>query len=213
MSAVVNAVYLGVGAPAKGPLGPNVFGANLDLVEYAKNIERAKQLLADAGFPNGFTTTIWTNENQARVDIAEIVQEQLAAVGIEVKIEVVEWTKYLADTAAGLHDMFILGWTTVTADADYGLFALFHSSAKGTAGNRTFYGNDRVDELLNIGRTTVDANARLAAYKEAQQIIRDDAPWIFTWTGENIAGTRANVVGFVQHPAGHHKLVDVSFTK
>ncbi len=212
MTAVVNAVYLGVGAPAKGPLGPNVFGANLDLVEYAKDVTKAKQLLTDAGFPNGFTTTIWTNENQARVDIAEIVQEQLAAVGIVVTIEVVEWSKYLADTAAGAHDMFILGWTTVTADADYGLFALFHSSAKGTAGNRTFYGNDRVDELLNIGRTTIDAAARAAAYKEAQQIIRDDAPWIFTWTGENIAGTRANVVGFVQHPAGHHKLVDVTFT-
>ncbi|HBS91153.1 MAG TPA: glutathione ABC transporter substrate-binding protein, partial [Erysipelotrichaceae bacterium] len=151
------------------------------------------------------------NENQQRMDIAEIVQDQLAEVGIVVTIEIVEWTKYLADTAAGEHDMFILGWTTVTADADYGLYALFHSSAKGTAGNRTFYGNDEVDRLLDLGRTTADQNARLAAYREAQEIIRDDAPWIFTWTGENLAGTHKSVRGFVQHPAGHHQLATVSF--
>ncbi len=211
MEAVVNLVYRGVGAPAKGPLGPNVFGANLDLEAYNKNIEEAKALLAEAGFPNGFTTTLWTNENQQRMDIAEIVQDQLAEVGIVVTIEIVEWTKYLADTAAGEHDMFILGWTTVTADADYGLYALFHSSAKGTAGNRTFYGNDEVDRLLDLGRTTADQNARLAAYREAQEIIRDDAPWIFTWTGENLAGTHKSVRGFVQHPAGHHRLATVSF--
>jgi peptide/nickel transport system substrate-binding protein len=211
MEAVVNAVYSGVGSPANGPLGPNVFGSKQDLVGYGQDVEKAKELLAEAGLADGFTTTLWTNENQARMDIAEIVQDQLAVVGIVVTIEVVEWTQYLADTAAGEHDMFILGWTTVTADADYGLYALFHSSAVGTAGNRTFYRNTQVDELLDLGRTTLDVNERLAAYQEAQQIIRDDAPWIFTWTGENLAGTSKNVRGFVQHPAGHHRLNDVDF--
>lgn len=212
MEAVVNAVYAGVGSPAAGPLGPNVFGANLSLAPYNRDLTAARALLAEAGFANGFNTTLWTNDNLQRVQIAEIVQNQLADVGIGIEIIEVEWSKYLADTAAGLHDMFILGWTTVTADADYGLYALFHSSAKGTPGNRTFYGNDRVDELLDLGRTTADQNARLAAYREAQEIIRDDAPWIFTWNGENLTGINKSVKGFVQHPAGHHKLDKVSFS-
>lgn len=210
MNAVVDAVYAGVGSPAKGPLGPNVFGANLDLEEYAVDIDKAKELLAEAGFPDGFSTTLWTNENQQRIDIATIVQNQLEEVGIEVKVEIVEWTQYLEDTAAGKHDMFILGWSTVTADADYGLYALFHGSQVGDPGNRTFYANPEVDALLDEGRTTVDQDARLAAYEEAQQIIRDDAPWIFTWIGENLAGVSNKVTGFKQHPAGHHRLDTVS---
>lgn len=212
MNAVVETVYQGVGSPAKGPLGPNVFGANTDLVEYEQDIEKAKELLADAGFADGFTTTLWTNENQQRIDIATIVQSQLAEVGITVEVEIVEWGQYLEDTAAGKHDMFILGWSTVTADADYGLYALFHSSQHGEAGNRQFYDNSDVDRLLDLGRTSADQDDRLAAYKEAQEIIRDDAPWIFTWIGENVSGIRNNVEGFKQHPAGHHRLDTVSVT-
>ena len=211
MNAVVEAVYAGVGAPAKGPLGPNVFGSNQDLEEYALDLDKARELLEEAGFADGFSTTLWTNENQQRIDIATIVQNQLEEIGIEVTVEIVEWGQYLEDTAAGRHDMFILGWTTVTADADYGLYALFHSAQVGDAGNRTFYRNADVDRLLDLGRTTIDQDERLAAYEEAQQIIRDDAPWIFTWTGENLAGLQSNVTGFKQHPAGHHRLDKVSF--
>lgn len=211
MDSIVEVVMRGVGAPAFGPIGPNVWGSNQNLEAYGFEVERAKELMAEAGFADGFSTTLWTNENQQRMDIAEIVQNQLAEIGITVTVEVLEWGAYLAATAAGEHDMFILGWTTVTADADYGLYALFHSSQLGSPGNRTWFVNERVDELLEIGRTTVDQTARAAAYTEAQEIIRDEAPWIFVNTGENIAGSAKNVVGFRQHPAGHHRISTVSF--
>ena len=81
----------------------------------------------------------------------------------------------------------------------------------GDAGNRTFYSNPKVDELLETGRTSTDPAVREAAYMEVQQIVRDDAPWIFTWGGENISGTAANVKGFKQHPAGHYRLYPVYF--
>lgn len=167
--------------------------------------------MAEAGYADGFKTTIWTNDNQQRMDIAEIVQNQLKEIGIEAEVKVIEWGAYLDGTANGEHDMFILGWVTVTGDPDYGLYALFHSSQHGAAGNRTFYSNARVDELLDTARGTADPAAREAAYKEAQEIIRDEAPWIFTWTGEDLTGTRSNVKGFTQHPAGHHKLAGVYF--
>lgn len=211
MKTIVDVVYAGVGAPSKGPLGPNVWASNQELDEYGFDIEKAKSLMAEAGYADGFKTTIWTNDNQQRMDIAEIVQNQLKEIGIEAEVKVIEWGAYLDGTANGEHDMFILGWVTVTGDPDYGLYALFHSSQHGAAGNRTFYSNARVDELLDTARGTADPAAREAAYKEAQEIIRDEAPWIFTWTGEDLTGTRSNVKGFTQHPAGHHKLAGVYF--
>lgn len=209
MDEIVEAVYFGVGNKAAGPLGSNVAFANQDLEPYEYNPELAKEMLAEAGYPDGFDLVIWTNDNQVRQDIAEIVQNQLQQIGINASMEVLEWGSYLANTAAGEHDMFILGWTTVTGDADYGLYALFHSSQFGDAGNRTFYKNDRVDELLDIGRTSVVEADRAAAYQEVQEIIREDAPWIFTWNGEDLVGTSNKISGFELHPAGHYRLHNV----
>lgn len=210
-SAIVNNVYKGAGYQAKGPLGPNVWASNQELEQYKFDVEAAKALLAEAGYPDGFSTTIWANENQQRIDIAEIVQNQLGAVGINVEVKIMEWGAYLDGTARGEHDMFILGWVTVTGDPDYGLYPLFHSNMMGEAGNRTFYSNPEVDKLLDQGRTSSDPAVREAGYKEAQKIIRDEAPWIFTWGGEDLNGTAKNLKGFVPHPAGHHKLYPVYF--
>ena len=212
MEEVVDVVYHGAGNKAVGPLGPNVTFANTELEGYDYNPEKAKELLAEAGYPDGFDITIWTNENQQRMDIAEVLQNQLNQVGIRATSEVVEWGAYLSRTAAGEHDMFILGWTTVTGDADYGLYALFHSSQFGDAGNRTFYKNEDVDRLLDEARVSVDPAEREAKYKEVQQIITEDAPWIFTWTGEDLTAAREGISGFELHPAGHYRLKNVTYT-
>ncbi|WP_053956424.1 glutathione ABC transporter substrate-binding protein [Inediibacterium massiliense] len=211
MEAIVKSVYKGVGAPSKGPLGPNVWASNQKLKPYEFNVEKAKKLMTEAGYPDGFKTSIWTNDNQQRMDVAEIVQNQLKAINIDAEVKVVEWGAFLDGTTAGEHDMFILGWVTVTGDPDYGLYPLFHSSQHGAGGNRCFYSNSKVDELLDKGRTSVDPAVREKAYMEVQQIIRDEAPWVFTWLGEDLAGVRSNVKGFKQHPAGHHKVYTVNF--
>ena len=153
--------------------------------------------------------SIWTNDNQLRMDIAEIVSYQLGEVGINATMEVVEWGAYLDRTANGEHDMFILGWVTVTGDADYGLYALFHSENWGDPGNRMFYKNDRVDELLELGRKAQTDEEREEAYYEVQEIVREEAPWIFTWNGEDLTAANVNIEGFELHPAGHYRLKDV----
>lgn len=209
--AIVNNVYKGTGYQAKGPLGPNVWASNQNLEPYAYDPDAAKELLAEAGYADGFSTTIWANENQQRMDIAEIAANQLGAIGVKTEVKIMEWGAYLDGTAAGEHDMFILGWVTVTGDPDYGLYPLFHSSMFGDAGNRTFYANPEVDALLETGRTSVDSDVREAAYMEVQQIVRDEAPWIFTWGGEDISGAAGNLKGFKQHPAGHYRLYPVHF--
>ena len=90
-----------------------------------------------------------------------------------------------------------MGWTTVTADADNGLYANFHSSAWGSQGNRTFYKNDKVDELLDGGRAEFDQEKRKAMYQEACQIIYDEAGWDFLAAELYNLGMRENVHGFV----------------
>jgi peptide/nickel transport system substrate-binding protein len=207
---IVEVVYEGQGIPASSPISPQVFGAHEDLEPYTYDPERARELLAEAGYPTGFSTTLWTNDNPLRIQIAEIAQAQLAEIGVQVDVQVLEWSTYLAETAAGNHDMFILGWVSVTADADYGLYALFHSSQFGDAGNRTFWSHPRVDELLDLGRTTTDPDVRMQYYREAQEIIAEEAPWIFLLITVEVNGTRDNVQGFVSHPAGHHRLYNVT---
>ncbi|WP_350343473.1 glutathione ABC transporter substrate-binding protein [Proteinivorax tanatarense] len=206
VESIIDAVMEGSGEVATGPIGPEVWAANMDLDPYGYDVEKAKELLADAGYEDGFSTTLWTNDNQLRQDIATIVEEQLLEVGIEIDIEVLEFGAYLEATADGEHDMFILGWVTVTGDPDYGLYSLFHSEEFGEAGNRTFYANDRVDELLDKARRSAEPDVREAAYMEAQEIIRDEAPWLFLNTGEDRTGLRSDIRGFVNHPAGHHAL-------
>lgn len=206
---IIDVVFEGRGIPATGPISPQVFGANLELEQFEFDQERARELLEEAGFADGFATSIWTNDNPTRMQIAEIVQAQLSEIGIDVDIQVLEWGTYLENTAAGLHDMFILGWVSVTADADYGLYSLFHSSTFGNPGNRTFWSNERVDTLLDLARAEADPDLRFAYYQEIQEIIVEEAPWLFLNITLEDNGLRSNIEGFTPHPAGHHRLYSV----
>lgn len=208
---VVEGILDGQGVPAVGPLAPTVFGNYQDLEPLPYDVEKAKELLAEAGYPDGFSTTLFVNDGNAeRADIAELVQAQLAQIGIDVSIEIIEWGAFLEQTAAGEHEMFILGWTTVTADADYGLYALFHSSQFGSPGNRSFYKNDRVDELLDYGRSEPDVNKRLDAYKEVQQILVEEVPMVYLQHPDFVHATNG-IDGLFVNFSGTPFFKDVTF--
>lgn len=208
--AIVEGVYNNVGTVATGPMGPGVWGHNPDLTGYEYNIEKAKELLAEAGYADGFSTTIWTNDNKERMDVAEVIQSQLKGIGIEVEVKVVEWGAYLEATANGEHDMFILGWSNMTGDADYNQYFLFHSDARGNPGNRSFYSNPTVDDLINRGRQATDPEERLAIYAEAQAIELEDAPAIFLRNDESLAVLGKSVKGFWMSPAEIYMINDVT---
>lgn len=215
VQAILDTVYQGVGSPAKGPINELIFGSNQDLEAYDYDLDKANALLTEAGYPGGgFTVKLYVGDNNAqRTQVAEILKEELGKIGITVEITQLEWATYLDATGKGEHDMFLLGWTTVTTDGDYGLFPLFHSSQFGKAGNRTFYSNARVDELLQAGRVGKTNEERIAAYKEAQEIIRDEAPWVFFLYGEDVVAYSKRVTGFKLHPTGTHYLSGVSATE
>ncbi|MEK3732447.1 glutathione ABC transporter substrate-binding protein [Paenibacillus sp. FSL M8-0334] len=207
---IIEGVFEGTGIPAVGPLAPDVFGYDPSVQPISYNIEQAKQLLAEAGYEQGFSTTLWTNDNPDRVKVAEYVQSKLKEINVDVKIEVVEWTAYLSQTAEGQHDMFVLGWSTVTADADYGLYQVFHSVNVGEPGNRTFTQDSELDQLLEEGRRESDPEKRKALYKEAQEKLVDIAPMLYIHHQEYLNGVSSKVEGFWRHPNGIMMLHDVS---
>lgn len=208
--AIVQTVYSGTGSVAKGPLPETVWGFNPNLPQYEYNPEKAKELLTQAGHPDGFSTTILTSDSQARMDTAEILQNQLADVGIKANVEILENATYLQKIIDGGFDMYILGWTTDTGDADSGLYSTFYSTEP-TWSNTARYSNPEVDKLLKEGKETTDQEKRLEAYQKAQELIMQDAPWIFLQEGENLTAARKNIQGLVSSPSGRYQLNKVSF--
>ncbi|HLR64615.1 MAG TPA: glutathione ABC transporter substrate-binding protein [Pseudogracilibacillus sp.] len=199
---IIEGVYEGVGIPAIGPLAPLVFGFDEDVSGLEYDIDKAKELLAEAGYEDGFTTTIWTNDSEQRMDTAIVVQSQLDEIGIDVEIEELEWGAYLERTANGDHDMFILGWSTVTSDADYGLYPLFHSSQHGSPGNRSFLDNEEVDKLLEDARMATDQDERQELYSEVQELLVEEAPMLYLNHGEHLLGVNDNVKDFTVDAQG-----------
>nr|WP_245719449.1 glutathione ABC transporter substrate-binding protein [Pelagirhabdus alkalitolerans] len=207
--AIIEDLYGGAGVPAIGPLAPEVFGYDENVSGLEYDVDQARELLADAGYEDGFETTIWTNDSRERIDAATVVQDELADLGIDVEIEIVEWGAYLENTAAGEHDMFVLGWSTVTGDADYGMYPLFHSDNFGEPGNRTFLENEELDALLEEGRQNPDPEERQEIYSEAQEILVEEAPMLYIHHQEFLLAVSDEVQGLWQHPTGILMLDDV----
>lgn len=210
---LIEGIYEGYGIPAISPLAPGIFGYTEDVTSMAYNMDEAKALLAEAGYADGFKTTIWTNDNPARQQVAIVLQEELKKLNIQAEIEVMEFGSYLEKTAAGEHDMFILGWSNPTGDADYGLYALFHSSQHGDPGNRSFYSSEKVDELLEKGRREADPAAREAIYKEALQLISDESPMAFVLHPYTLTGVSDKVSGFNVGTDSIYQLRDVKISE
>lgn len=209
---LVDTVNSGTGSPADAIIAPAVFGYYASGV-YEYNPAKAKQLLAEAGYPNGFECSLWVNNNQSRVEMCQAIQEMLREVGITCKVEVMEFGTFISRSTAGEHDMAYFGWVTSTKDADYTYYSLEHSSQQGAAGNRSFIADPRVDALVEKARTNADTQVRLDAYKELSILLKDianNAPIIYTAIS---AGASNKIEGFALDPIGYHKLEGVMVRK
>ena len=211
-TAICNAVWRGVGAPAAGPIAPNVKYHDNDLTPHEYNVEKAKELLAAAGVQEGQKLVISTNERQERIDMATIIQSQLKEVGIDVEIEVLEWGALLDKADRREQDAIMVGWTCQTADPDMAVYAVFHTQSNGQVGNNyANFSSEKVDELLEKGRSMPDSDDREAVYKELQEEIVAEAPWVFLNNGEVVVGAKANMKGFEPTAFGYHPLYNIYF--
>ncbi|MFO8042878.1 MAG: glutathione ABC transporter substrate-binding protein [Alkalispirochaeta sp.] len=215
--AIVDGLFDGVFNVSDAPVVPAVFG-HTSVGPYEYNPERARELLAEAGFEDGLDMTLHHPTGRYLLDatVAEAVQDMLAEVGVNATLETREWSSYLEFTSQppeeAEYDAFMLGWGTVTLDSDYGLYALLHSRQWNPNGNnRGFYENERVDELLDDARVETDREAREELYAEAIELIWEDAPWIFLYDQGQINANRTNVEGLIHHPLENLSAWDAYF--
>jgi len=204
--AIVKDVLKGTGAASRGPVLPGTWGADPALKAYPYDPERAKKLLAEAGYPSGFSTTLWVPESgsgmQAPVAMSTVMQSNLKAVGVNVSLQTMEWGAYLAKLRTKEQELFALSWMAGTEDPDMVMYPLLHSSQWTPVGpNRALYKNARFDTLLQQARLTTDQAKRAQLYREAQRVLVDDAPWVFVDHEIQIAALSKRVQGFKLHPS------------
>lgn len=204
--AIIKAVLRGHGKPADSPLAPRVWGYT-PVKSYPYDPAKAKALLAEAGYPNGFKTLL---RGVAQTDPKEImvaIQGQLKQVGVDVEVVSMPAAALSADRFKPLEEnrgeMDYAGWSPSTGDADWGIRPLLtKDNWPPTNFTIGFYSNPKVEELVKAALQTSDAAKRKAAYAEAQRIIVDDCPWIFLWVNYLLGGSRANVAGISIQPDG-----------
>ena len=204
---IVDNIYKGTAIVAKNGMPPFMLGYNDAIQDYTYNPEKAKQLLSEAGYPNGFNVTLYVMPVSRPYmfdppKIGEAIQSYLAAVGIKVKFYQIEWGTYLQETEAGKQQMCLLGWTGDNGDPDNFMNVLYGSNACsiGTAGNFSFYHNDKVQDLLTKALETYDKEKRAEYYKEAQIIIHEDAAWVYLAHATQNIVFRKSVHGYVLNP-------------
>ena len=203
-------VFLGVGQPAHNVMGPNVFG-HAPVRRFEPNLDRALELMEEAGFADGFTVEMAFNvETPQRADISTITANMLRDLNIDVEIVGLEWGVYLDHTDSTDHGMFVLGWVALGGDADYALWPNFHSSLI-DGGNRVRLNSPELDVLLDTAREETDQNRREALYAEALELINELSVWIPLNHGEELVAVNNNLRGLVLAPGGHHVLSTVYF--
>lgn len=205
--AIIDALFTGSGYPSTAPLAPVTFGYS-DLGEIEQDLELAKSLLAEAGYPDGFDTKIITTERyQNGIELAEIISQQLAQIGINAEIEVWEWSALSASWNGITADefdqpIFIMGAGPSMRDADGGLRGLYTTSETGLNDrNYGFYSNAEVDALIEQGMQETDQQKRVEIYKEAMEILYREDPvafWLFDMYG--LAITSSKVEGVTLSP-------------
>lgn len=210
---IIDAILIGNGKIATSPIGSAVFGHTDKTKGYEFNVAKAKELLKEAGYENGFKTSIYVMGGEADKQTAEIIQANLKEIGIELYINVVESSAYWDLTSKGNHEMFLGSWGCVTGDADYGLYSLYHSKAKGAPGNRDFYSNSEVDKLLDEARASIDQENRKKLYEEIQMKIVEDAPDVMLYYRVLAVGAQKNIEGLKLHPVTLHDFYPVYIQK
>lgn len=212
---IIEGVYGSAGQVAKNPIPPTIWSYNDDIEPYPYDPAKARELLAAAGYPDGFSTDLWAmpvarpyNPNARR--IAEIVQAQLADIGVEIEIVTYDWGTYLdktdgtgSDTGTGEHSMCMLGWTGDNGDPDNFIYLLLSAdSAVPPAMNVSFWKNQEFTDLTLQAKRVYDQDARAALYEQAQVIFHEEAPWVPLAHSVVTVPVLTSVHDFVIYPTG-----------
>lgn len=200
-------VYQGTATLAKSPLPPTVWGSDSKIRDYDYSIEKAKALLAKVGLEKGFEAELWTlpvsrpyNPNGKKM--GELMQSDLAKIGIKVKLVTYDWPTYLAKTRNGDHQMVQLGWTTDNGDPDNFMGTLLSCSAVNGGANAARWCDKAYDKIVMKAKNLTDAKSRTTEYIRAQEFFKKETPWVTLAHATVFRAMNKDVEGYKISPLG-----------
>ncbi len=177
VKSILKFLFNGRGTPASGPIPPELLHETFQY--YTFDTLKAKALLTQAGFENGFKVNLWQSQSQSNSLVTEIIQSQLSKVGIQVNIHRNDWNMFTQAIREGTPDMYYRSWYADYPDAENFIAPLFESSISKTRWNR--YENPKLDTLIRKIQSESEITERQKLLISANEIITKDAPWIFLW--------------------------------
>ena len=207
--AILDAVYQGSGIPATNLIPPTMWSYNKSVEDYKYDPDAAKKLLAQAGYPNGFETTLWAMPVQRPYNpdarrIGEMMQADLAKIGVNAKLVTYEWGEYRKRAQNGEDITAQLGWTGDNGDPDNFFFLDGCTDNKPASNNIPKWCNAEFNDLLVKARVISDQGERAKLYQRMQEIEHEEAPEFLIAHSTVFESMRANVTGYKQSPLGTH---------
>lgn len=202
---IIDSLFSGVAEELLSPIPSSVFGYS-EQEPYEFNPELSRELLEDAGYPDGFSTSvIFDRSGGPQIQqLMDIMRSYWADIGVTVELEASERAEWLERLLALDWEMDLQTNTVITGDADYTLGRLYTSEA-----NRTGYKNEELDEYLAQAQTTTDLDERQELYAKASEIIWEDAVGLFPLQLNQVYALRSNIVNFDPDPAGTPSFLNV----
>jgi ABC-type transport system substrate-binding protein len=194
---LVRNLIAGRGELASGVIPPELPGGDKTRIGYQFDTLHAKQLLREAGYPNGIDVELWTSTNPIYVRIAETLQGYLALSGIRVKIVQRESAAAREAARKGQTDLFVKDWYADYPDAENFLYPLLHSANKGVGGNVSYFSDPQFDSLVTLARREQDEAKRIALYQQADELAFREAPMIFLYFYNELYAVQPWIKGFV----------------
>ncbi len=206
-AAYIDAIYLGQAQVAKGPLPPTMWGYNGSIADYAYDPTKAKELLKKAGYANGFDLELWTLPvsrpyNPSGKKMGELMQADLAKVGIRLKLVTYDWPTYLAKAREGQHQMLQIGWTGDNGDPDNFLNVLLGCEAVAGGSNYSRWCFKPFDSLVQKARVETNQAKRTKLYLQAQEIFHQEVPWVPLAHAVVFKAMAPQVAGYKLSPLG-----------
>lgn len=198
---IIRHVLQNNGVQMKGPVPLGMWGHKKDVLQYRHDVEKAKALLKEAGLAKNLTLTLIYSERRASWEqIATILQSNFADIGVTLKLELISNPTLRDKIDRGDFELCLGAWSPDFADPFMFMNFWFDSKLWGLPGNRSFYKNPKVDSLIRKAASLSDQQERTQLYNQAQDIIMQDAPYIFLYQVNTIVPIRKNVKGYVYNP-------------
>ncbi len=197
---IIDYVLQGNGVQMRGPIPEGMWGHNPNVFQYHHDINKAKALLKQAGVNNLELTLIYSERRATWEQIATILQSNFADIGVKLKLQLMANPTLRDKIDRGDFELCLGAWSPDYADPSMFMNFWFDSKNWGLPGNRAFYKNDKVDQLIRKALALSDQPQRVKLYNEAQDIIMKDAPYIFLYQTQTIVPMRKSVQGYVYNP-------------